>query len=122
MCQMRVRANETDIKNSPDENKQKKENDHYAVKIKFMNKNIETPLREQESVCSFNRSFCIIFFLHHLCVSVSVVKNQPIRRLIEQQMKTMRKTDPQQFIYIFFQLISLFIIMITALIWLPNSL
>lgn len=122
MCQMRARANETDIKNSPDENKQKKENDHYAVKIKFMNKNIETPLREQESVCSFNRSFCIIFFLHHLCVSVSVVKNQPIRRLIEQQMKTMRKTDPQQFIYIFFQLISLFIIMITALIWLPNSL
>lgn len=53
---------------------------------------------------------------------MSVVKNQPIRRLIEQQMKTMRKTDPQQFIYIFFQLISLFIIMITALIWLPNSL
>lgn len=61
MCQMRARANETDIKNSPDENKQKKENDHYAVKIKFMNKNIETPLREQESVCSFNRSFCIFF-------------------------------------------------------------
>lgn len=104
-----------------DENKQKKENDHYAVKIKFMNKNIETPMRKQESMLiahlighfAYLFLFCFGYFL------LWKIQHSTDHRAFVW--KTMRKLI-HNILHYYFRLISLFIIVITdAIKRIPNS-